>query len=198
MKRIIIIIGCAVVLVAAGLALYLFYFKGGAVNQNTANINLPANINFNANLDENLNVNSAVTLNTNQTTANDQEKLKEVSRIFAERYGSYSNKNDFENLIALKTYMTDKLQKETDTYIKAEKSKMMGNETYFGVTSETLSVNVSSLTEKKADSLVTLSRTERNETSPTASYFQNLSLKLIKSGDSWLVDSTSWQEKITQ
>ncbi|MFA5069844.1 MAG: hypothetical protein WC528_01030 [Patescibacteria group bacterium] len=200
MKRIILIVGALLVLILAGLALYWFYFRPSPANQNTApeNNNVNQAINSHQNDNGNENTNTAVNDNTNQTASLGSEKIRQVSRIFAERYGSYSNENDFENLVALKTYMTDKFQKETDNYITSEKSKLTGNEAYFGVISEMLSVNVISLTENSAQAAVTLRRTERNETSPTGTYFQNLSLKFVKSGNDWLVSSAAWQEKITQ
>ena len=38
-----------------------------------------------------------------------ETQLKRLARTFTERYGTFSNQNDFENLEGLKVFMTDKL-----------------------------------------------------------------------------------------
>ena len=111
------------------------------------------------------------------------------------KFPSHSNTNDFEHLVNLKEWMTASLKTETDSYITRETAKIIGNEDYLAVTSQMLAQSVTDLNSTESTVKITLQRTERNESTETDKYFQDLILNLKKVEEKWLVNSAVWQEK---
>lgn len=191
MRKIIIIALLAIILLV-GAAVYYFYFVPAKNN----NVN-GSNLNENENINVNLNTNTATNenQNTNLAVKNDETVINENCLVFAERYGSYSNNNNFQSFIDLKSWMTASFQKEIDEFVVSEQEKAK-TAPYFAVYTKVISKNIIGLTLQKANCSVVCQRTERNETTETASYFQNLLLQFSKEGEAWLVDQATWQEKI--
>ena len=191
MRKIIIIVLLAVILLV-GAAVYYFYFvplKNNNVNGSNLNKNENSNLNLNTNAGANENQ------NTNLAVKSDETIINENCLVFAERYGSYSNNNNFQSFIDLKSWMTASFQKETDEFVAAEQAKAK-TAPYFAIYTKLISKNITGLTAQKANCQVTAQRTERNETTETASYFQYLLLQFSKEGETWLVNQATWQEKI--
>jgi len=129
------------------------------------------------------------------------EKLRsDVSRLaaaFAERFGSYSNQGDFENLLDLKSLMTEKMQVWVDNYVAESKTNQTDNAVYFGVTTKSVSTEIISLDEAGGEARVKVS-TQRREASGTMSdnvrvYYQDLELIFKKVGGEWKVDEAAWK-----
>lgn len=198
MKKIIIIASLVVVVLVGGITGLYFFWAKEDLNTNQPNLN-NANGNTNVPVNENLNTNQAPDPETNENAnislEDEKEKIEALARTFAERYGSYSNKNNFENLAGLLDWMTAGFQTATEKYIASEKAKLTGEEPYFAVTSKVISLSLSAVKEAGTDAAVTLERTERNETSVTDTYFQDLTLQFKKINGLWLVNSVAWQEK---
>lgn len=197
MKKIIILVGAIVIVLIGALAVFYFYLGEGELNINESNTNT-ADENVNAPAGEDLNVN-ALPVDEEGAEAisrqEDKDKIEELARTFAERYGSYSNKSDFENLVSLFSWMTPGFQATTENFIKAEKAKLTGEEDYFAITSKIVSIQVPAINEAGTAATVFVERIERNETAKTASYLQKLALQFKKISGLWKVDSAVWQEK---
>ncbi len=114
-----------------------------------------------------------------------------TARIFAERYGSFSNESYFQNLRDLLPLMSQPMQLRTEGYID---SNTIGDEvlSYYGVSTRVLSVSVT----EQGDTAEVLVKTQREETvgGPynTNVKYQDLELIMVKIGDDWVIDSATW------
>ena len=202
MKKIIIIVSIITVIIVGGLIAVYFYWAEGNLNTNEINLNT-ADENTNTSSGENINTNTSEgietnqNINTNTSVQDDKNKIRELARTFAERYGSYSNKNDFEHLANLLSWMTVTFKSTTENYIKTEKAKLTGEEDYFAVTSKVISIQVEVVNESGTLATVSLERTEKNEISNTDTYFQDLVLQFKKVNGLWKINSASWRERIS-
>ncbi|MFH1456779.1 MAG: hypothetical protein ABIF17_01540 [Patescibacteria group bacterium] len=127
----------------------------------------------------------------------EQEKeqgfLLKTSSAFAERFGSYSNQSNYENLIDLKYFMTLKMQKEVDSKL-ANRDFTKSNNIYYGVTTRTLSTEIISMSNM---AVVVKLKTQREEfwgadTNSKVSY-RDILINFIKEGGVWKINSANWQ-----
>ncbi|MEK7540063.1 MAG: hypothetical protein AAB558_02340 [Patescibacteria group bacterium] len=195
-KLVILIFVALLVLGGAGLfAVYRFYPNTAVVNQNgiNQNTNTVSNGNGLPNTNE-------VGINTNAVNVNvpvggeplpDEDRVLALGRSFTERYGSFSNQNEFENLERLMIYMTAKLQTETNELIASQEGK--DNSVYFGVTTDVVSLRLDKLEEKRAVVVVATRRRESKEGSATKVFSQTARIVLVKDSGEWLVDKFEWQ-----
>jgi len=131
----------------------------------------------------------------------DEEKLKsDLSRLaaaFAERFGSYSNQGNFENLLDLKPLMTNKMQAWVDDFIRRSREAMSDTTVYFGVTTKAISANITLLDEEIGKAEITV-RTQKREASGSMTenvkiYYQDLALVFLQVGNEWKVDEAVWK-----
>lgn len=124
----------------------------------------------------------------------EQGNMKRIAAAFAERYGSYSNVGDFENVLDLKVYMTESMQAWADSYVAEARTKPRSAE-YAGTTTRAISVDVSAIDEGAGTASLTV-KTQRRETGSTVGsdrvYYQDLKFEFLKSGDVWKVNSVAW------
>lgn len=120
--------------------------------------------------------------------------IEAFARSFAERYGSYSNQSDFENIENLYPFMTEKMQVSAQAFVSAQRAKQKGTETYAGITTRVLSTHSVSQTSLPAVLTIKTQRTEsggalRN----TRVYYQDIELSLVSEGGVWKVDQATWK-----
>jgi len=114
-----------------------------------------------------------------------------TARIFAERYGSFSNESYFQNLRDLFPLMSQTMQDKTQGYID---SNTVGDDvlSYYGVSTRVLSVSVT----EQGDTAEITVKTQREETvgGPynTSVRYQDLELIMIKIGNDWKIDTATW------
>lgn len=114
---------------------------------------------------------------------------------FAERFGSYSNQANYENLSDLLGFMTESMQSWAREKIASAKEEPLPT-IYKGVTTKALSNTVISLDEKKgrAEIRITAQRKELIGSSTNFKvYNQDIVLSFIKEDSVWLVDSAVWK-----
>lgn len=128
---------------------------------------------------------------TDSVQADGTTSLPRLAASFAERYGSYSNHNDFENLKDLEVLMSDRLAAETESYIIDQLAGGTLSE-YVGVSTRALKSEVVSFSDEDGGAEVTVS-TQRSY-SDGRLVFQNLYLNFVKSGEQWLVSSVNWDD----
>ncbi|MFC1703009.1 hypothetical protein ACFLZO_00915 [Patescibacteria group bacterium] len=131
-----------------------------------------------------------------EPVSDDQGDVSRIAAAFAERYGSFSSRSDFSNLIDLKSFMTQDLAVWADGYIEdamAEEESVVP----FGVTTRALIITVDSLDADAgvADVTVKTQRSERSGVGADRIYYQDLMFDFVKRGDSWKVDSVTWQDE---
>jgi len=127
----------------------------------------------------------------------EQEKEKgfliKTSSAFAERFGSYSNHSNYENLTDLKYFMTVKMQKEVDIKISS-RDFTKENNIYYGITTRALSTEIISMGSMTVAVKVKTQREEfwGADVNSKVSY-RDILVNLVKEGGVWKIDSANWQ-----
>lgn len=191
-----ILIIAILILVALALAYWLFLEprlspSGGETSKTNVNaIQLPLALPPNS-----------TTVSATVPEVSEEEKTKsDISRLaaaFAERFGSYSNQGDFENLLDLNSLMTENMQGWARNFVAENKASQTDNTVYFGVTTKAVSLEMVSFNEAASEAMIKVS-TQRREASGTMSdnvriYYQDLELILKKVSGEWLVDQATWK-----
>ncbi|PIS42231.1 MAG: hypothetical protein COT24_04615 [Candidatus Kerfeldbacteria bacterium CG08_land_8_20_14_0_20_40_16] len=143
---------------------------------------------------ENTNTSPTNTAGTEPATTL-ESSLKTTASNFTERFGSYSNDSDYENISKLMIYMSESMQKWADHYIKEQQAASLPDAEYYGITTKALSTKTISLDEDKGTAEFTVS-TQRRETAGSQEakvFYQDVTIKFIKESGSWKVNEALWQ-----
>lgn len=116
---------------------------------------------------------------------------RQMAELFAERYGSYSNQGDYQNLRDLLPVMTARYRRETEAFL-ATASPTPG-QTFEGVTSVKISTDVRSMGASDAVIAVTLQQERRSGTAAPTVGYRTLRMELEKVGSDWRVDKAAWE-----
>lgn len=188
----ILIISVAIVVLGGGAAWYLLT-RPAATTPNL-NTNTPTNTSLPV-----TNTAPVPVDNTNTATPaarSEQEDKKSVlnlSRIFTERYGSYSNRNNFENITSLEPFMTQRFQTESLTYI-AENQPQGIPEEYYGISTYVISLKLTSYVAKEAATVELITqREESTSTQDRKVTTQSVVVQLQSVSGAWKVDSITWK-----
>lgn len=120
--------------------------------------------------------------------------VEAMARSFAERFGSYSNQGNFENLTDLYPFMTAKMQAWAENFIAKNKTQTTAAVEYLGVTTKALSTKI--VKQEKNKIIVTVSASRRESTATQINskiYMQDLQLVFVKDRDLWKVDEVGWK-----
>ncbi|MEI7498434.1 MAG: hypothetical protein WCK11_04075 [Candidatus Falkowbacteria bacterium] len=127
----------------------------------------------------------------------DQETYKQLAKNFTERFGSFSNHANFQNMQDLKLFMTPRMQTWADAYVKKASQATSSGMNYYGITTQAVTLKVDEFNETAGTAKVTV-YTQRREVKGVDQnavvYPQAISLSLIKKGDTWKVDEAYWQK----
>ena len=186
--RILLIVG-SIVVVLGGLILFLIYNnarKNAAVPATPATSNIIDQGNFNQNAISGQNGGiPAAGIPVKKPTTEEAEKnaVRQLAKIFIERYGSYSSDSDYQNVKDVQGLVTAELWNK----ISATTVKKAANQPFVGVTATAVSTELTSWQANKAEVAIMLRKVEeKNGGSVTSN--QNATIDLIKSGDVWLVE----------
>lgn len=174
-----------VVLVTGGFACKRKEATNTAENANTAvNVNL-------ANTNVATNVNAAPADPTAQT----KQELGQIAMSFAERFGSYSNQNNFENIVDLKPFMSKRMQAWADQYVASGRAKSADTSIYYGVTTRALSSEVTQFNANgPVEFTITTQRREATGTTSNAKVSnQDLTIVFVREDGVWRVDEARWK-----
>ena len=117
---------------------------------------------------------------------------QQMAELFAERYGSYSNQGDYQNLRDLLPVMTDRYRASTEAFL--ETTETVPGQPYEGVTSVKISTDVRSIDEDSAVIAVTLQQEKASGgAAPTIGY-RTLRMELMLVGTEWRVDASQWED----
>ncbi len=132
----------------------------------------------------------AVTVPAGRTAAT------QMGELFAERYGSYSNQGDYQNLRDLLPVMTAKYRTQTEASLAVAKPQQ--GQTFEGVTSVKISSEARSYNETAGTAVVavTLQQEKVSGTTTTIGY-RTLRMELKKEGQDWRVDASRWENELT-
>ena len=125
----------------------------------------------------------------------EQETMRTMAKLFAERFGSYSTQSTYQNMVDLEMFMTDRMTAWSKKFVAEKTSDPEAYKTYHGfstraVTAETLKYDVAA---GEAIVKVGTYRVESTGTmSNSKSYGEYLNLTYKKVGDTWKVDEARW------
>lgn len=130
-----------------------------------------------------------------QAPVDDTASIKRLAAAFAERFGSFSNQSDFDNIEDLKVFMTAEMSAWADGYVAEQRSQ--GTSTVFsGTTTRAISSELTAFDEAAGTAAVTVG-TQRRETKGGVAearvYYQDMELGFVKIGSQWKVNSASWK-----
>jgi len=186
----IILIIAAIVIIGLVVAIVLLGDQGN---------NQPVTENPEENRQEDLDLDKLVNL-----PVNDQELISQAPRIsstentlnrlvrnFSERYGSFSSDSGFTNVEEVKLYATASFQSELEAEINQGSSRTG----FYQISAKLMKVDYLNLDEAggTAEVRATLQREEAREGAANFVFYQDILLSLIRSGQTWLVDSAEWQ-----
>lgn len=119
-------------------------------------------------------------------------ELKQLSFAFAERFGSYSTDSGHKNLLDLKPFMTARMQQIIDNFIAANP---VSQEIFEGFDTMALSSELLDFNQGagRAAVLVKTQRTRYTGEDKADTFYQNLSLRFVRTASGWLVDEANWQ-----
>lgn len=194
--RIIIIVISVLAIVAVGaVAVWYFYSQpSGETNTNTqaneANTNTEPVNGANTNTEP---ANTNENTNTTVLQEDDSATVLRLARIFTERFGSYSNRNNFENITTLEPFMTERMQTEMAEYIDANTKEGIPDE-FYGITTTVVSTKLDGFTEEQSATVtVGTKRVEtRGQQDPTV-LTQDASVKFQYVEGNWKVDKFTWK-----
>ncbi|HCC22926.1 TPA: hypothetical protein DF272_01970 [Candidatus Falkowbacteria bacterium] len=120
--------------------------------------------------------------------------LTNISRSFAERFGTASSQTVELGFSELKAVMTDSFyQWAGTTYQNRLASELKSDGAYAVLTTEALAVEVSELAADKAVVIVETTRVKKMPDSDPINYKQKLTLNFLNQGGEWKVDGAYWQ-----
>lgn len=114
-----------------------------------------------------------------------------VARLFTERFGTFSNEDDFAGIELVRPYMTSTFTTWFDTGYKSQLREKYAEVDYAGETVKVLGVQMESESNERAVANVRTQRTVRTTSGDLVTY-QTLQLEMIKNGGLWLVDGAYW------
>ena len=131
------------------------------------------------------------------TPAEKQEmNLQILARVFAEKFGTYSNHDSYKSLAGTKSFMTASAAKWLASYLVEMEKKHGGeNSSYYGVTTKAVSALVKSFDEDDAVLVVNCQRKESVLGAADVSFNQQLELEFKKINNEWKIDGAYWQAK---
>jgi len=193
------IVGTALIILIA-MALFIYFLNHKAATPNTNNnTNVPATNEADRLMQEakrqQTNPNYTFDPNVEKQRPLNAEDLKQMSLAFAERFGSYSNQSNYDNIRDLKIFMTSSMISWSDSYIAELTRRNTDYKNYYGITTIAISGEVKSFDDKagKAEVIVSTQRREINgSTSTPQTYDQNLRLVFAKENSQWKVDGAFW------
>lgn len=118
---------------------------------------------------------------------------------FAERFGSYSNQANYENMITLQPFMSERMKNWSIKYVDEQRQKNVNNSIYYGIITKVVSSEVEEFNDEKGNAKVSV-KTRRKESFITGNnssqaYNQGILLTMVKENGTWKIDEAYWQEK---
>lgn len=192
------LIAAAVLVVVAIIVVVVTRSGGDQTNTNTPTDNTGIDINSLPEANT-----QPVNTNTEEPTATDpaadpadestQATLMRLSRIVVERYGSYSNRNNYENITRLEPFMTDRFKEESIAFID-EQQKTGFSEEFYGIVTSAESVKVQEFKKQEsATIIVSTRRVESRSNQEDKVITQDALVFFTYVGDNWKVDNITWQ-----
>lgn len=126
--------------------------------------------------------------------------IRRLAMAFAERFGSFSNQGDYQNIEDLRVFMSDRMKGWADAYVQnaRDNAPASGTEEYSGITTRALSSELDAYSEEQGSATVTVStqRTERTGLAQTQNVrYQTIRIEFVMENGTWKVDGAFWNEE---
>ncbi len=122
------------------------------------------------------------------TDASQRAEVERLSRLFVERFGSYSNFSNFENITSMEPFMTSTMLTYAQSLKVSQSNPTVGQ--YVGVTATVVSLTTSNFSASNTAtvSFVINQETQNGLNAPIESAYRDGRLELEYVGGQWLVD----------
>ncbi len=196
------------ILIAAGvlfigtLIMVVIALRAQPDSQTDTNINTNSENSTNTNSDTNTTTTTTdsqtdTTTNTNTNDggnvvlSNQRTSISRAATSFTERYGSYSSDNDFENIEALDSVMTEDMKKQAQDVVA---NGLGSANEYYAITTQVVSINFIDFVEGSTGATLEVftRRTEQKGLNDPVIFSQTARLQLNRVDNQWKIDSFKW------
>ncbi|PIT90032.1 hypothetical protein COU23_00740 [Candidatus Kuenenbacteria bacterium CG10_big_fil_rev_8_21_14_0_10_36_11] len=119
----------------------------------------------------------------------EKAQLQQLVSAFVERYGSYSNQTDFENLTDLMPFMSQSLKRWAENLIDSKRVNSNSQAPYYGVTTKVLKTEIIEFTDELVKIKVATQKSEMFGTDYNSKVsYEDLTVSLIKEEGVWKVN----------
>ena len=118
-------------------------------------------------------------------TEMEQQYVRQLARLFVERFGSYSNQNRNQHIDEAKPLATEQMAEWV------EKQRLSQERTYSGVTTRVIEHRLDSFQDGQAT--VAIGVQELHEGVDTSTVYRHGTVRLVKEGETWKVDGLFWE-----
>lgn len=119
--------------------------------------------------------------------------VQTTTMIFVERFSSYSSESNFENVTDVLPLTTASLGTRLQTIARDQRAATGAGTAYYGISTKVISQKVEAETDATASIVVSTQRAESiGSPGNTTVRYQDITVKLVKQGDTWKVDDFTW------
>ena len=127
-----------------------------------------------------------------------KKDLTRIAGSFTERFGTYSNQSNLSNVSSLKIFMSLKMKKWSDDFVKAQKEKKYDSSIYYGITTKSVASEVREFDDDLGVANILISTRRREATGTMNNYSniftQDILIGFVVENGAWKVDSAYWRE----
>lgn len=163
-------------------------------NKTTQITDVSTDVNVNNNQNNDLSIGQVATeipagVSVKQPSSEEVEKnaVEQLSKVFIERYGTYSTDNNGQNIIESQSLVTKSLWSRISTGLNTKNT----NQTFLGLTTKVMSIDLVSWSADKATVSLKTMRTE-DKNGVITNRYQNVTVEMVKEGGVWLADKLTW------
>ncbi len=117
---------------------------------------------------------------------NTQNGVRQLAKVFVERYNSYSTQSNFQNIREVRDLVTPTLWTRLSQPLNKPAPL---NQTYMSVLAEALNTTLNSWTGTQAEVLVKIRKTTEETGKKTVESYHDVTVVMVLSGNNWLADS---------
>ncbi|MBP6859555.1 MAG: hypothetical protein KBC69_02975 [Candidatus Magasanikbacteria bacterium] len=163
-------------------------------NKTTQITDVSTDVNVNNNQNNDLSIGQVATeipagVSVKQPSSEEVEKnaVEQLSKIFIERYGTYSTDNNGQNIVESQSLVTKSLWSRISTGLNTKNT----NQTFLGLTTKVMSIDLVSWSADKATVSLKTMRTE-DKNGVITNRYQNVTVEMVKESGVWLADKLTW------
>ncbi len=123
-----------------------------------------------------------------------KRELENFVSYFVERFGSYSNQTNMDNIKELKSFATDSFSKYIDKYVDEIWNKHPYSLGYFGVVTKVVVVDIDNYSQNKTEFTVKIdARREEKTDSGENTYNQKVVVEVLKTQNGYKINKLEWK-----